>query len=97
MFTNRVDVDVEFTLGDQSVSIEADFGTNDRGICFDAEIGTVVYGSVDDYNGTYEVIPKPDDQILQTMNKRMTEDVTIKRVPSHIVPNGFGETFTIGD
>lgn len=44
------------------------------------------------YLGDYEIIPYKDDIVLETQNKYMTEDLTIKEIPYAQV----GNTITIG-
>lgn len=94
MFTNGDLIPVEFHLND---SIEISVSLNEANVDFDASVGTVVIGNADDYKGKYVVIPRPTDQTLLTKDKRLTDNMTVKRVPQHVVPNGFGDTFTIGD
>lgn len=47
---------------------------------------------VADYEGDYEVVPKVVSQVLNTENKRMNEDVTVKSVPYYEVSNVEGGT-----
>lgn len=47
------------------------------------------------YEGPYEVIPKTVDQTLQTKQKSMVDDVTVKEIPYVEVSNIFGTTVSI--
>lgn len=49
------------------------------------------------YNGSYEIIPTIEQQILQTKNKTMINDLTIKSIPySEVTNTSNGITVTIG-
>lgn len=51
----------------------------------------------ENYEGTYVVTPLADvEQTLETNGKIMTDDVTVKKVPSYGVSNDYGTTLTIG-
>ena len=53
--------------------------------------GEIVLGSpvlrehvdTDPYTGTYEVTPTEETQVLQTYDLRMTDNVTINKIPSN--------------
>lgn len=48
------------------------------------------------YDGPYVVIPTLEDQYLDTDNKTMRQDVTVKEIPVHRVANEYGgKTVTI--
>ena len=50
------------------------------------------------YEGEYEVTPKTyDEQTLQTVNKKMLKNVTIKKIPQFEVSNEYGYTLIIGE
>ena len=50
------------------------------------------------YDGEYEVIPKTyDEQVLPTRNKRMINNLTVKKIPQYEVSNDSGYTLIIGD
>lgn len=65
-----------------------------------ADFGNVSMGGGSDipsYNGDYTVIPKTTIQKLETKEKRMLDDVTIREIPSYKVSNDKGgTTFVIG-
>lgn len=49
-------------------------------------LGTPVvkeYVDVEPYTGSYEVTPSAEAQTLDTVNKRMTQPVTVKPIPSN--------------
>lgn len=49
------------------------------------------------YTGSYDVTPKVVPQVLKTSDKVMTNDVTVKGIPSYEVTNPQGgSTFIIG-
>ena len=53
--------------------------------------------AVDPYTGDYVVIPTFRDQVLETKNKTMEDDVTVKEIPVAEVSNPAGGlTLTIG-
>ena len=54
-----------------------------------------VHHGEDPYLGPYVVIPKRRDQILETKNKTMKDDVTVKEVPWIEVSNTDGTTYII--
>lgn len=47
------------------------------------------------YTGAYQVTPKRYEQVLDTSNKIMTEDVTVYEIPYAEVSNQYGTTYTI--
>ena len=50
------------------------------------------------YEGEYEVTPKTyDEQVLPTKNKRMINNLTVKKIPQYEVSNDSGCTLIIGD
>lgn len=59
--------------------------------------GDIKIGSSDHdtYKGPYEVIPKTIDQTLETKNKLMKDDVTVKEIPYAETSNVYGTTVTI--
>lgn len=54
------------------------------------------YVDAEVYDGEYEVTPQAhEEKILQTKNKRMTDDVTVMRVPYFETSNIYGDTVYI--
>ena len=50
------------------------------------------------YEGEYEVTPKTyDEQVLPTRNKRLLNNLTVKKIPQHEASNDSGYTLIIGD
>ena len=49
------------------------------------------------YHGSYLVIPKFEDQVLDTDEKLMKDNVIVKEIPVHEVSNAHGYTLVIGD
>ena len=57
----------------------------------------VIYRPIPAYEGDYIVTPKIDEQILETKDLRMTDDVTVKEIPYAEVTNPVGgKTAIIG-
>lgn len=44
------------------------------------------------YEGQYDITPKVTEQIMQTANKYMIDDVTIRKIPVYKVSNTSGGT-----
>lgn len=80
--------DIEFCIRDTKpldVSLLKDERIID--ITFEAGMG----GRLPNYTGAYEVIPKAHvEQILETKNKSMTDDVTVHEIPYSEVTNPEG-------
>lgn len=51
---------------------------------------------IDNYEGPYDIIPKVEEQIMDTAGKRMTDDVSIQAIPLYEVSNTCGLTLIIG-
>lgn len=69
---------------------------DDSEIMFEIEEG-IGTGTLPPYEGEYVVTPRKVDQILETNDKRMTDDVTIEAISYIEVGNlGGGTTATIG-
>lgn len=49
-----------------------------------------------EYTGTYEVIPSIEMQILETKNKILKDDVSVKQIPYFETSNLYGDTAYIG-
>lgn len=65
---------------------------------FKADFGEVVLVKTDDtYDGDYNVIPRVYQQVLETKDKLMTDNVTVEVIPlSKVVNPSNGYTVTIG-
>ena len=54
-------------------------------------------GNLSIYNGDYTVTPSVEEQTLKTANKKMLEDVTVKKIPFYETSNlSGGNTVYIG-
>lgn len=56
---------------------------------------TVYVPDVDMYDGTYEAIPKVDEQSFETANKMMVDDFVVKGIPYYETSNQKGITVYI--
>lgn len=70
-------------------------------IVLDEDIG--ITGVIDtginlhpDYRGPYRVIPSTQEQILDTNDKIMKDDVTVEEIPYFETANEYGYTIYIG-
>ena len=65
---------------------------------FNTDFGEVILVKTDDvYEGDYNVIPRVYQQVLETKDKLMLDDVTVEVIPLHKVINpSNGYTVTIG-
>lgn len=49
------------------------------------------------YSGTYDVVPKTNEQILDTYDRHMDENLTIRAIPyAEVTNNSGGKTVSIG-
>lgn len=81
---NIIDIGAELYPND--VSVEADVYLH------------VKIGNYDDYVGAYEVTPlAATEQVLDTSNKHMTDDVTVYKVPYFETTNEHGTTVYIAE
>lgn len=56
----------------------------------------VTKGGYKQYQGDYIVVPDVEEQVLETADKLMLDDVTIRQIPTYTVSNAAGgETFYI--
>ena len=69
-----------------------------KSVLGDVEVGRVVikHDEADDYEGEYTVTPSGESQILETANKKLTDDVEVKAIPYYDVANEYGRTIYIG-
>ena len=55
-------------------------------------------GNLSIYNGDYTVTPSVEEQTLKTANKKMLEDITVKKIPFYETSNlSGGNTVYIGN
>lgn len=84
-------IELEFDLISADKSIDMEMAEETEVIEFD------INGDIPKpYTGDYDVIPKVVDQVLETKNLSMTDDVTVKEIPTHEVSNDYGTTIIIG-
>ena len=63
---------------------------------FDVDVVYGKGGKYPDYEGSYELVPKLEDQVLPTKEKSMMQDLVVKEVPVARVSNpSGGKTCTI--
>ena len=62
------------------------------------ELGTIInIGDFPIYEGDYNIVPKVSEQVLETKNKSLLDDITVFQIPYAAVSNpSGGETVTIG-
>lgn len=64
---------------------------------YSVEVTTGIIGRGTPYEGSYEVTPSFDEQVLATRSKTMRDDVTVHEIPVHRVSNpAGGVTVSIG-
>lgn len=65
----------------------------------DIDSATIVYTGGVPYTGSYEVTPKVEQStILETTNKVLAKDITVKKIPQFEVSNeANGKTLIIGE
>lgn len=64
----------------------------------EVELGrvTIRHSDYPDYDGDYDITPAASEQTLETTNKTLREDLTIKPIPYYDVSNEYGRTIYIG-
>ena len=75
-----------------------DFNIESKPIEFDFSFDIVGEGggALPDYQGTYVVTPKLENQTLKTKNTYMRKDVDVLSIPVARTHNSYGTTITIG-
>lgn len=62
------------------------------------ELTNNITSSNEPYDGDYKIIPSITEQILETKNKYLIDNVTVTQIPYHTVSNeSGGKTVTIGE
>lgn len=89
-------LDIQIAVDRTAKGIQIDVESNRKDLELSVSKGGGVY--YPDYTGDYEVVSDLyDDQTLETKNRRMTDNVTVKPIPIHTVQNpSGGYTVTIG-
>ena len=85
-------IELEFDLISADMSIDMEMAEETEVIEFGINSGD----DLKPYTGDYEVIPKVIDQVLETKNLSMTDNVTVMEIPTHEVSNDYGTTIIIG-
>lgn len=76
------------SMEEESKSFLANFGQ--------IQTVTKIDGDIEQYGGPYEVTPEAHDPvILDTMNKILTKDVIVKKIPYYQTSNKSGDTVYI--
>lgn len=52
---------------------------------------------LEEYDGSYFIVPRITRQVLETEGRKMREDMTIKEIPTYETSNAYGTTFIIGE
>ena len=87
-------LDVIFT--ELNSNLEVDFESNNFGFDVDfGEVHVVNKGGYKSYDGSYEITPRLREQVLETSDKIMHDDLKIKEIPIARVSNPSGGTTVI--
>ncbi len=89
---------IDTKIKPDTVEIKTSFVESDISISTEfSDVIEVVTSDVPYYEGDYTVIPLAEEEkILETKNKLMSDDVTVKKVPIYSVDNEHGQTVSIG-
>lgn len=79
-----------FAIGDFYVESEVKEIKMDTSSTVDAELNKCVEAEM--YDGDYKVTPKTQEQILETKDKLMADDVTVRKIPFYETTNNTGGT-----
>ena len=52
--------------------------------------------SLPNYEGSYDIVPKTEEQTLETKNKILRDNMLIESIPYYETSNQYGETIYIG-
>ena len=72
------------------------FKVQQNKISFTTEVGRIVYLDMPWYEGDYTVTPTFEDQVLETKQHAMSNDLTVEEIPLFEVSNETGTTLIIG-
>lgn len=97
--TQRNEHCIEFDFSSGNENLTVGFESSEQNI--NADFGEIQFIEVDKeteiYNGAYSVTPKAYEQQLETENRKMTNNVTVKEIPYFEVSNSAGgNTLNIG-
>lgn len=80
-----------------SFALDADMEKTETEISVEfGAVTTIESVNIPIYTGTYTVTPKTEAQVMQTANKKMLDDVSIREIPFYRVGNDTGDTVYIG-
>lgn len=89
-------LDLEFKCIEQNISLDFNEDKKLLDLNFDS-FQQITSHNVERYEGKYDVTPKVESQTLQTKEKYLLKDVTIKAIPFFEVSNlDGGQTVYIG-
>lgn len=90
-------IDVKFFESDQRMEVTLNERELRIDAGFDAYQEVTVLKDAEPYTGSYLITPSVNEQILNTAQKQMTQDMTIKEIPYYATSNPQqGETVYIG-
>lgn len=88
---------VEFNLSNQQIPIKFNLSNQNIPIVFKNTHQITTTPDVELYDGAYEVTPKVESQTMETAQKFLTDNVTVKAIPFFNVANtSGGNTVFIG-
>ncbi len=95
-----IDMDLNIQFDDSCMSFGANFSDDDL-VEIETDFSELTYVTEyiggDPYQGKYEVIPTVEEQILQTKEKVLADDIKILEIPYYDVSNtAGGSTVYIG-
>lgn len=80
--------DIEFTF---ALAKPLDISISSDNMSLDMDISDGAGGTLPPYEGEYVITPKPFvEQVLETKNHSMTDDVTVLEIPYSVVTNPEG-------
>lgn len=92
-----IQVDMYLSGGDQEIELDIETNFQEYDLLNDVVINVTEY-DVPNYEGDYIVTPMVHSEVvLETKDKRCTDDITVLKVPKSETSNEFGTTFYIGE
>lgn len=76
---------------DLNIPFKFDFDNTNQGFNLGFEL-SIETSEIANYEGSYEIVPKVHDQIVETKNKYLKEDLTVVAIPYYDVSNTVGGT-----
>lgn len=88
---------INISLSFDNEELDADINIDGEFVADFGEITEIHTGHLPYYEGSYSVVPRKAEQVLETENKSMKENVKISPITYSSVDNLFGgQTVTIG-